>query len=102
MSASSVFSGKSAEPTVIDPVPLGNVVVPADEDALPEAALLEAPPDPAGGQPLELLLAPVLDGVGVFPPELPLLPHAVTASIRLLSAAPNTSARFISLLMVFR
>ncbi len=97
MSASRVFSGKSAEPTVIDPVPAGKLAAPeAGADTLPDPAVLEPAPAPAGGQPLELL-ALLPDGAGVLPPELPLLPHAVTARIRPLSVAPNMSVRFISL-----
>src|SRR6266496_2231387 len=102
MSASSVLSGKSAEPTVIDPVPAGKLPVPpAGAERLPDPALLE-PPAPAEGQPFD---PDEPDPVGVVelpPPELPLLPHAETASIRPLSVTPNKTVRFISLLVTVR
>src|SRR4051812_25028675 len=82
MSASRTFSVKSAEPTVIEPGSDGNVLG-AALDALAEVSALLLVLDAAGG---------------TVSLELPLLPHAVSATARPSNAASSAWIRFMPLL----
>jgi hypothetical protein len=84
MSANSTFSGNAADPIVIDPVPAGKLAAPEpplDAPADPPPAPAEDD-EPAHDDPPELPPAAAV----VAPPELPLLPHPVSAR-----TSPNTA-----------
>jgi hypothetical protein len=105
MSANRAFSGKSAEPTVIEPGPAGrDVPLPDGADAPLDADVLALDPEP-DLQPLELDEPPLLAAVVVLPPldELPLLPHAArarTAPSRTAGSPGRVRMRFMRYLLV--